>query len=137
MSILGRLFGRKDRAEDEHKGDSEITIHGHPFIDMRGDKERQIEREANAGKGLGAEADLLVAELIQIGNGLGYISSKSGGEFNQKGDHIRTREIGERLNEIGGNDLMIAANYKIRAALGGGKARELEYPWDGIGDWRH
>ena len=124
MGILGRLFGKKNRLAKEPG-----------FVDLRDDKERQIERDANAGKSLGAEADLLVTELIQIGNGPGYISNSGGAEFNERGDHIRTHEIGERLNEIGGNDLMIASCYRVKAALGGGTARTLESAWGYIGTW--
>ena len=106
------------------------------IIDMRDDKERRTEQDAVAGKTLGNKmADLLLKELIRIGRSCDYISSTGGGEYNKRGDHIRTREIGERLNQIGGNDLMVAANYRVRVALGDSKARELESSWGYIGNW--
>jgi len=115
MGIWRRLFGKRKQV-----------------VDLRGDRERQIESDANAGKSLGPEADVLVSELIEIGNSPGYLGS--GEEFDGF-EHIRTREIGERLNQLGGKDLMVAAYYRVRAEIGAGKARELESAWGHIGDW--
>jgi hypothetical protein len=47
------------------------------------------------------------------------------------------RRLGERLNEIGGKDLMRAAHadFSSRCNLPGA-ARNLEFVWDGIGSWQ-
>lgn len=47
------------------------------------------------------------------------------------------RRLGERLNEIGGKDLMRAAHadFSSRCNLPGA-ARNLEFIWDGIGSWQ-
>lgn len=43
----------------------------------------------------------------------------------------RSREIGQRLYELGGMSLMI---YAIGHVIGFDQ-RELDYAWDGIGEW--
>lgn len=43
----------------------------------------------------------------------------------------RAREIGERLNEISGFGLMNWVALQVPAH----DRRELDYAWDGIGDW--
>lgn len=43
-----------------------------------------------------------------------------------------TREIGQRLNELGGYDLMLIAYKEIPQY----DQLELSYSWDGIGDWK-
>jgi uncharacterized membrane-anchored protein YhcB (DUF1043 family) len=46
------------------------------------------------------------------------------------------RDIGRELNARGGNDLMLAVHTAIADQMGGTAARELEYAWDGIGEWQ-
>ena len=133
MGIWQRLLGKK---QAQTKGQRRVTKVGGPHvIDMRSRKEQQIERDAYADKSLGPEADRLVEELIQIGETDGYLSMRPGGKFNETNKHIRARQIGEKLNELGGMDLMRAANYAVRARLGGVPARELEAAWGYIGNW--
>lgn len=43
----------------------------------------------------------------------------------------RTREIGERLNKLGGYSLLLFAHQHIPT----GDRRELESAWHGIGEW--
>lgn len=104
------------------------------FVDIRSDEERQIEREAHREVSLGPDADSLVEELIEIGQTYNFISDP-GGNFNKKGQHIRTREIGETLDRMGGIELMQAAYYRILASLGLTYARALECAWGHIGEW--
>ena len=104
------------------------------FVDLRSDEERQIEREAYREISLGPEADPLVNELIVIGQTYDFISDP-GGNFNENGQHIRTREIGDTLDRMGGIELMQAAYYRILAVLGLTCARALEYAWGHIGEW--
>ena len=51
-----------------------------------------------------------------------------------RGTRPRTREIGQRLYENGGHNLMLRAYYDIRKAYGP-SARSLEINWSGIGEW--
>lgn len=81
------------------------------------------------------EVDRLIAELIAIGRRDGFLSMQPGGKFNQECRHIRAREIGERLNTVGGMSLMQTAGYRVADALGPIPARELEAAWVGIGTW--
>lgn len=47
------------------------------------------------------------------------------------------RRLGERLNEIGGKDLMRAAHADFSSRCNvPGAARNLEFIWDGIGSWQ-
>lgn len=130
MSILGNLFGKKTHVESKRKSISDMEV-----VDYRDDNERAIERDAKLGKSLGSEADLLVTELIQIGKGCPFVSSKKSVEFNTNGQHVRAREIGQRLSELGGKNLMLAVHYRVRLATSGERARELECAWDYIGGW--
>jgi hypothetical protein len=105
------------------------------FIDLRSDEEKRIEREAYAGLSLGPEVDSLVAQLVEIGQAYDYISG-SGDNFDGNGYHIRAREIGMRLNEVGGMELMQTVHYKVVAILGPRLGRSLEVAWGYIGDWQ-
>ena len=44
------------------------------------------------------------------------------------------REVGKKLNEAGGMDLMLKAHAAF-ASRNGLMARNLEMVWDGIGGW--
>ncbi len=112
------------------------------------------------------EADRLVAELIENGRSEGFLSMppKSGiwgrcgskvvekgrkvkctycgleqnyDHFNETHKHIRDREIGIRLNEMGGTKLMQAACHEVRTDLSAGPGRELEAAWAYIGGGCH
>ena len=50
------------------------------------------------------EVDKLLNELFQIGVEQDYLSERPGGAYNHQCRHVRTREIGRRLDEIGGLD---------------------------------
>ena len=108
---------------------------GWRHIDLRDDNERQIERDAIAGVSLGEEYNLLVKELIQIGRSDDYLSTEPGGKFDDQCRHLRTRQIGNHLNDRGGEDLMCAVCYRVGQALGSGAARRLEIAWGYIGKW--
>jgi hypothetical protein len=104
------------------------------FIDLRSDKEKQIEREAYDSLSLGTEADSLVTELIEIGRTCDFVSD-SGDSYDGNGYHKRAREIGIRLNEIGGMELMLSVYCRVVAKLGPGLGRSLEVAWGYIGGW--
>ena len=81
------------------------------------------------------EVDQLIQELITIGKREDFLSEHPGGGYNLQCRHIRTREIGKRLNQIGGWDLMEFVSYKIRRKLGKNMFDHLEYAWSEIGKW--
>lgn len=82
------------------------------------------------------ETARLLAELISLGKkGLFLTSSdNSGSDFDEKNRNIRAREIGERLNAIGGFELMQKVAYQVRNVLPL-EARSLEVAWGYIGKW--
>lgn len=101
------------------------------------DEDLDIEKQAATGSSLGRESDGLVDELIKIGCKTGFLASESGDGLDRNGCSIRVRQIGQRLNEIGGLRLMKIAWWRVRFALSPGPAsRDLGMAWDLIGDWR-
>ena len=82
------------------------------------------------------EVDHLMMELFQIGFEQDYLSERPGGAYNHQCRHLRTREIGRRLNEIGGIELMKWAHKKVKKKVSKIKAEHLEYAWDGVGSWQ-
>jgi hypothetical protein len=81
------------------------------------------------------EIDQLIAELIEIGKRDDYLSERPGHPFNIQCRHIRARAIGERLNKIGGFELMEFCGRKVRKKVGAQLYSHLEYAWAEIGDW--
>lgn len=81
------------------------------------------------------EVDKLLAELIKIGERDDYLSERPGPPFNGQCRHMRAREIGRRLNEIGGFELMEYAYLRAKKKLGAPLASHLEYAWAEIGTW--
>ncbi|MBI9044825.1 MAG: hypothetical protein JEZ06_10085 [Anaerolineaceae bacterium] len=81
------------------------------------------------------EVNQMIDELIRIGKTDGYLSERSGHPFDGHCRHIRTREIGKRLNDIGGFDLMDFIYKRISKKLNLNLASHLEYAWKEIGDW--
>jgi hypothetical protein len=48
-----------------------------------------------------------------------------------------TRAIGERINTDHGYEAMVTVCDTLRFVISGPAARELEYVWDHIGEWRN
>ena len=84
-----------------------------------------------SAKSAGSEVNAFVAELTAIGLREGYLSFRPGGVFNQQCRHIRAREIGMRLNMMGGSGLMRRVYDRVDCP----KRRQLSAAWDDIGDW--
>ena len=82
------------------------------------------------------EVSRLLEELVRIGIQDDYLSEFPGRGFNGQCRHIRAREIGNRFQEIGGNDLMSWAFRKVRKQAGKIPASHLEYAWKDIGTWQ-
>lgn len=83
-----------------------------------------------------AEVNALIKELIEIGVKEDFLSVVPGGSFNAQCRHVRTRRIGERLNAIGGLDLMQFAFSRVKKKAGKVLASHLEYAWAEIGPWQ-
>lgn len=81
------------------------------------------------------EYDRLFAELLRIGETDGFLSERPGGSFNMQSRHIRAREIGKRLHDLGGVPLMDFAVRKTRRKLGKTLSAHLEYAWAQVGGW--
>jgi hypothetical protein len=80
---------------------------------------------------IAADLKPFVDELLRIGAREGFVSFMPGGRFNQQGRHIRAREIGMRLNMMGGSSLMRRVYDRVDCP----NARQLAAAWDEIGDW--
>lgn len=83
------------------------------------------------------EVQELIDELIKIGQLEDYLSEHPGGAFNVQCRHVRCRQIGKRLDEIGGYALMQYAFDRVRKKAGKVPASHLEYAWDEVGSWKH
>ncbi len=81
------------------------------------------------------EVERLIDELVRIGRTEDFLSEHSGMGFNTDCRHIRCREIGTRLNEIGGLALMEYSSRQIKRKLGKQLSSHLEYAWTDIGSW--
>ncbi len=82
------------------------------------------------------EVNRLLEELVKIGKLDDFLSLQPGGPFNIHCHHTRSRQIGERLNEIGGLALMQAARSHVMRKLKSNLAEHLDYCWQDIGEWK-
>ncbi len=98
------------------------TLFGHPAV-------RQLPAHSKQ------EVDKLFGELIKIGQLDDFLSLRPGGPFNIRCHHTGARRIGERLNEIGGLELMQAARSHVKRKLKAVIAEHLDYAWQDIGEW--
>ncbi len=81
------------------------------------------------------EVERLIDELIRIGKTEDFLSERPGQGFNRECRNIRTRDIGKRLDELGGLPLMEYVNRQIRRKLGKNMSWHLEAAWKDIGNW--
>ncbi|NMC53399.1 MAG: hypothetical protein GYA48_07160 [Chloroflexi bacterium] len=81
------------------------------------------------------EVERMVKELVEIGPRDDFLSERPGQPFNNQCRHIRGVEIGKRLNDLGGYNLMDYVLRRVRRKLGKELAAHLEYCWMGIGSW--
>ncbi|MFO8143293.1 MAG: hypothetical protein R6T78_01250 [Dehalococcoidales bacterium] len=96
-----------------------------------------VEKEAEIGLSLGNKVDSLIQELVRIGWEEGFVEPGYGQHYDEEGRNIRARNIGKRLDEIGGLRLMKVAWWRVRFDLSPGPAsRDLDIIWDGVGEWR-
>lgn len=83
------------------------------------------------------EVKQLLEELVNIGKLEDFLSLHRGGDYDRNYHHKRAREIGVRLNKIGGLALMQAARARVKRKLNPVMAEHLDYCWMEIGDWQH
>ncbi|MCA1955135.1 MAG: hypothetical protein LDL12_08320 [Anaerolinea sp.] len=81
------------------------------------------------------EVQRLLQELIEIGHKDDFLSERPGSPFNAQCRHVRAREIGKRLNELGGLALLEWVHRRVRRKLKDPLASHLSYAWSEIGEW--
>jgi len=81
------------------------------------------------------EVDGLVKELVLIGTREDYLSERPGGAFDNQCRHRRGREIGTKLDQIGGYPLMWKVYKIVQKKAGKTLASHLEYAWVDVGRW--
>jgi len=81
------------------------------------------------------EVNRMIEDLVRIGEREDFLSERSGGPFNSQFRHVRAREIGTRLDQIGGFALMEYVLKKVRKRVGAQLASHLSYSWTDIGKW--
>ncbi len=79
--------------------------------------------------------DALLSELLQIGQVEDFLSERPGGSYNRRCRHIRTREIGAQLDQLGGYALMEFVYERVRKKLGNQLADHLDFAWFNVGHW--
>lgn len=99
------------------------ALFGHPAIRRLPPKPKQ-------------EVKRLLKELVKIGEQDDFLSLRPGSPFDARCHHICARKIGERLNEIGGLELMRAARSHVKRKLKPVMAEHLDYCWQDIGEWQ-
>lgn len=82
-----------------------------------------------------SEVKKLMKDLTRIGQTEGFLSERPGGGFNVQCRNIQAREIGKKLHDIGGVELMDFVMRKLRRPLGKEQFAHLEYCWAEIGSW--
>lgn len=82
------------------------------------------------------EVENLLAELVEIGKKDDFLSERPGAGFNSQCRNVRAIQIGRRLNDLGGMELMEWARFKVKRRLKAQLASHLDYAWDGVGPWR-
>ena len=81
------------------------------------------------------EVEKLLNELITIGIKEDFLSEHPGAGYNMQCRHVRARDIGKRLSELGGLPLMTWAFDRVRKKAGKVPASHLEYAWENVGEW--
>ena len=83
------------------------------------------------------EVEKLLAELLRIGQTEDFLSERPGLSYNRDCRHVRTRQIGARLDELGGLNLMAYVHRQVKRKLGKILGEHLEAAWDKVGPWRY
>jgi hypothetical protein len=87
-----------------------------------------------------SEVERMMDQLVKIGLTEDFLCERFTPGFNSQMRNVQARDIGKRLDEIGGMPLMEFAQRYVRRKAGRkqGKAlsEHLEYCWDGVGKWK-
>lgn len=87
-----------------------------------------LDGDVNVNLPQGNLIDQLVEEWATLGRGVNT-------EKKKQAMRLREQEIGEKLNEMGGIDLMRAFAYRL---IYEGRSYESDFsPWHGIGEWQN
>lgn len=82
------------------------------------------------------EVQRLLTDLVKIGKTDDFLCERFTPGFNSQMRNIAARDIGKRLDEIGGMELMQYAHRHVRRKLSKVMGEHLEYCWDGVAKWR-
>jgi len=116
IGFLDKLFGRRRNSSSGTR--DEIKI-----VDLRSDKEQDIERQAQSS--LGEEDEQIALKLITLIK-QAVSESYTDGEASKK-TIAEINKIGKYLCSNGGSDRMKGIAYRVKAL--GGSARHLEHYW--------
>ncbi|MEA4812428.1 MAG: hypothetical protein VB108_07665 [Anaerolineaceae bacterium] len=83
-----------------------------------------------------AEVNSIIEKLVKIGRTDDFLSVVPGGPFDLQCHHREARDLGRRLNEMGGLPLMMAVRNTIRRKLKDVMAEHLDHCWKEIGQWQ-
>jgi len=83
-----------------------------------------------------AEVKQMIEELLKIGRMDDFLSVAPGGPFDIQCHHRDAKQIGRRINQIGGVQLMFAVRQTVKYKLKDVLAEHLDHCWKGIGDWQ-
>lgn len=81
------------------------------------------------------EVEKMITDLTRIGEHEDFLAEHSGGLFNAQFRNIQACEIGKRLNEMGGFELMEYVYKRVQKKLSATLASHLSYAWADIGKW--
>lgn len=96
----------------------------------------EVNPVVNSPISIGPNLDKLVAELVKIGEGPGFLQNTLPSPFTEyERFHPRCRAIGILLNDVGKFPLMqvVGAVHRYHSPM---RARELEVAWQRIGKWQ-
>jgi hypothetical protein len=81
------------------------------------------------------DATPFVLELVRANGGWHEPDEFAASKFLTEGKE-RVRKVGKDVYDRFGHHGMVAVHDVIQGLLPDGAARELEFAWDGIGDWK-
>lgn len=104
------------------------------FVAGMSDGRLRVRIKDDAGKVVFDATDFVLG-LVRANGGWHEPDEFAASKFLNEG-RDQTRKVGEMVFERYGHPGMIAVHDVIETLLPEGAARELEFAWDGIGDWK-
>jgi hypothetical protein len=77
-----------------------------------------------------------IEELVRIAKNEDFLAERHQPGYNSQFRHVRARQIGHRLDEIGGLELMEYVQRQVKRKTSKSLAEHLEYCWDEVGKWK-